>query len=193
MQRKTFEITFRHLIPGLLLTGAMRSQAGVPAPTDLVSLSYGPLSANAVPALGSSTLALLAGLLALAAWRMLRNGHMRANRLLGTALLVGLVSATTGSIKLAKAIDFTFLLDNPNGATVRLNVGLNCVTNATSVPQQIRSITNTSLYELWTGVASFNDTFCSDGSVANAGTAPACVEDTVLQPDGVCAAVTRLD
>lgn len=154
-------------------------------------ITYGPLSASAVPTLGAGALILLAGLLALAAWRMHRAGQLRNNSFLAVALVVGATSAGIGGVQMVDARPPLAEFSNPSGGTVPLVGGLNCVGNRTEIAQRISSIETSPGYTFLEGNNGVdNGGGCLDNLQGNGGDiASACAEGTVLQPDGVCAAV----
>lgn len=189
MEKKKHTLWGALPLPASLLLGPA-AHAGVVGGV----ITYGPQSASAVPTLGAGALILLAGLLALAAWRMHRAGQLRNNGLLGVALLVGVISAGAGSIRMAEAVIGFRLLDNPNGGSTPLVPGLNCVGNNSGVAQRIISIETTAGYVFDAGRDSVvNGGTCPDTLMSNAGgAAQACAEGSTLQPNGTCTAVISL-
>lgn len=174
------------ILTPLLLSSA--AQAGtVPGGT----LTYGPLSSSAIPTLGAGALVLLAALLALAVWRMHRSGQLRNNSFLTVALVIGATSAGLGGIQLVDATPPLQEFSNPSGGSVPLSDGLNCVGNGTDLAQRVISIETSPGFTFLPGNnGALNGGGCPDSLQSNAGgLASACAEGTVLQPNGVCAAV----
>ncbi|MEQ9462159.1 MAG: midcut-by-XrtH protein [Haliea sp.] len=167
------------------------------------SITYGPLSAAAVPTMGGFALILLAVLMLLAVARLLRDRQLNGSQFMLAALVTGAIASGASGIRLvseayADRLPNPVSLDNPAGGTRLLGPDLNCVTNSTGIAQQILDIQLGGLIAnngggpinggMENGGASYE---CPDGSIDNAGTMPVpeCSDapPTVLQPDGTCA------
>ncbi len=189
-----------HALLGLAaLVAGNAASAGVPG-----SITYGPLSATAVPTLGGFALILLAVLMLLVVARLLRDRQLNGTQFMLAALVTGAIASGASGIKLvseayADWVPNAIALDNPAGGTLALGPDLNCVTNSTGVAQQILDIQLAGLIAnnggapvnggMMNGGAVSYD--CPDGSMTNAGTIPVpeCSDapPTVLQPDDTCA------
>jgi hypothetical protein len=106
------------------------------------SLDYGPL-ATAIPSLGGVALVLLSAMMFVALWQMKRRGMIGGSRFMALALVSGALASGVSGVKLVADVRATPVdkeLTNPSGGTIDLDVGFNCVRNATDVVQEVRSI-----------------------------------------------------
>lgn len=139
------------------------------------TLAYAPAAATtSTPTLGAWTLLLLAALLAVVAYRVLRS-HVNGRRMGLFALAGSLIAGGAASgdlIRVAQAVLPSYSMNNAAGGTINLGQGIQQVTNATAVPQQVTSLTVT----------------VPGGSFTNPGGSytPQCIVGTVVAPGGSC-------
>lgn len=131
----------RTLTPLLLLAGTSLS-ANVFAGTAVGSVVYGS-GASAVPTLGGSALIVLAILLAVIAFRILRTQQHKGVNLVVALTAIAAVASGAGGIRLvsdANAMVTAVNMTSESGGTVFLSIGPNEVTNVTDVPLSIQQI-----------------------------------------------------
>ena len=141
------------------------------------TLSYAPSAAAtaATPILGTWTLLLLAMLLAVIAYRVLKTRV--GGRQLGLFALAGSLiaggAASGDLIRLAQATPVPVLdMSSATGGTVNLGVGIQQLTNTSGVPQQVTNLV----------VTTNGDTFVSPGGSYT----PQCIVGLVVAPSGSC-------
>ena len=138
------------------------------------TLAYAPAAPTSTPTLGAWMLLLLAFLLAVVAYRVLRsrvNGRRMGLFALAGSLIAG--GAASGDlIRVAQAVLPSYSMNNAAGGTINLGQGIQQVTNATAVPMQITNLTVT----------------VPGGAFTNPGGSyiPQCVVGTVVAPGGSC-------
>ena len=159
------------LVPFAILGMTSPAWAGFPG-----TLTYAPAAATtSTPTLGAWTLLLLAILLAVIAYRVLRS---RVNgRQLGHLALIGsLVAGGAASgdlIRLAHAVAIPVVsMSSATGGTAALGLGIQQVTNTSGVPQQVTNLT----------VNTNGDSFVNPGGTYT----PQCVVGTVVAPSASC-------
>jgi hypothetical protein len=137
------------------------------------TITYGPLASASVPTLGGSALIVLAILLAVIAFRVMRSQQHTHIKLVVALTTTAAIASGIGGIELisdASATGENILLQTKGGGSVTLVCAQNNVTNATDVPQEIKKI-------------QLNGN--SSGSVSNQ-----CKEGTVLaengEPNNIC-------
>ena len=143
------------------------------------TLTYAPAAAAATttstPILGKWTLLLLAVLLAVIAYRVLKtrvSGRQFGLFALAGSLIAG--GAASGDlIRLAHAQSITmYPMSSATGGTVNLGLGIQKLTNTSGVPQQVTNLTVT-----------FNGyTYINPGGSYT----PQCIVGTVVAPGGSC-------
>jgi hypothetical protein len=133
----------RRALPYLLTLAGTGLSANVFAGASVGSIVYGS-GASAVPTLGGSALIILAILLAVVAFRILRTQQHRGVNLVVALTAIAAVGSGVGGIRLvsdANAIPVGVVtMSSESGGSVSLFFGANEVTNATSVPLSILEI-----------------------------------------------------
>lgn len=157
------------LVPFAVLGMTSPAWAGFPA-----ALTYAP-AATSTPTLGAWMLLLLALLLAVVAYRVLRsrvNGRqMGLFALAGSLAAGGAASGDLVRMAQATAIPQVFM-SSATGGTAGLGLGIQQVTNTSGVPQQVTALT----------ITVNGDTFINPGG----GYTPQCVVGIVVAPGGSC-------
>lgn len=153
-------------------------------------VTYGGAAAS-VPALSGYALIALAGLIAVAVFRLRRHPALYNNRLLGAALAVTVIATGASGVKMTYAIGFATPapLENPQGGEVRLGLGTSCLRNETDGNLFVTGITpnGPTVIDTERQLA-----FCSEDPIdnggANAGEAPVCSASpsTQLAPQKAC-------
>jgi hypothetical protein len=180
-----------------LLAGHSAVAGTVPGGT----ITYGPLSATAVPTMSGFALILLAALMLVVVARVLKSRQLNGTQFMLAALVTGAIASGASGIKLVSGAYAVVManpvsLSNPAGGTANLGLGLNCVNNLTGVAQQIVNIQKEDIMIIANngGMANVGapPTECPEiGGNTNSGLVPVpeCSDDprTVLQPDGTCA------
>lgn len=140
------------------------------------TLAYAPAATTttSTPMLGTWMLLLLALLLAVVAYRVLRSrisGRQMGLFALAGSLVAG--GAASGDlIRVAQAVLPSLSMTSATGGTIQLGQGIQQIINATAVPQQVTNLTVTV-----TGGA-----FTSPGGSYT----PQCVVGTMVAPGGSC-------
>jgi hypothetical protein len=140
------------------------------------TLAYAPAATTttSTPMLGTWMLLLLALLLAVVAYRVLRSrisGRQMGLFALAGSLVAG--GAASGDlIRVAQAVLPSLSMTSATGGTIQLGQGIQQIINATAVPQQVTTLTVTV-----TGGA-----FTSPGGSYT----PQCVVGTMVAPGGSC-------
>ncbi|MGH8090632.1 MAG: midcut-by-XrtH protein [Rudaea sp.] len=140
------------------------------------TLAYAPAATTttSTPTLGAWMLLLLALLLAVVAYRVLRSrisGRQMGLFALAGSLIAG--GAASGDlIRAAQAVIPAVYMSSATGGTANLGVGIQQVTNTSGVPQQITALT----------VTTNGDTFVNPGGSY----VPQCVVGIVVAPNGSC-------
>jgi hypothetical protein len=125
--------------------------------------------------LGTWMLLLLAALLAVVAYRVLRtrvgSRQLGLFALAGSLIAGGAASGNLVRLAHAQSVPPVYPMNTATGGTINLGQGIQQITNATAVPQQVTTLTVT----------------INGGSfVAPTGYTPQCVVGTMVAPGGSC-------
>lgn len=161
------------LVPFAIFGMMSAAWAGGPTGTLVYAPFAGAATTTSTPMLGTWMLLLLAALLAVVAYRVLRTRvsgrHLGLFALAGSLIAGG--AASGNLIRVAQAAIPQVSLSSATGGTAAIIVGIQQVTNTSGVPQQITSLTAVNGY-----------TYISPGGSY----VPQCVVGTVVAPGGSC-------
>lgn len=156
----------KHFLARSVTAAAAFSLAGSVTAGPAGSVTFGPV-ASAVPALGGVALALLAGLLALAAVAMARQ---RQPALIVAALACGALVVGGGGAQLARdALAKPPSISDPEGGTIDLFPGETPILNESGIPLQVLDVTTVGA--------------CTTGTPD---TGPECVQGLVVDDQATC-------
>ena len=137
-------ITMRKLISPIIALAGFGLSSKVFAGASVGSIVYGTGDSTAVPTLGGSALIVLAVLLAVVAFRILRTQQHKGVNLVVALTAITAIAAGAGGIRLvsdAQAVTVGVVnMTSEAGGSVQLSEGLNEVTNTTNVPLKILDI-----------------------------------------------------
>jgi IPTL-CTERM motif len=135
----------RRTLPSLLALAGTGLSANVFAGSNVGSIVYGSGNSTPVPTLGGSALIVLAILLAVIAFRILRTQQHKGVNFVVALTAVTALASGVGGIRLVSDANAlipvgTVNMSSESGGSVQLSIGANEVTNITSVPLSILEI-----------------------------------------------------
>jgi IPTL-CTERM motif len=135
----------RKTLPSLIALAGTGLSANVFAGSSVGSIVYGSGDSTPVPTLGGSALIVLAILLAVVAFRILRTQQHKGVNLVVALTAVTALASGVGGIRLVSDANAlipvgTVNMSSESGGSVQLSIGANEVTNVTKVPLSILQI-----------------------------------------------------